>query len=276
MAKKHFIYLLIIAFGFNACEKVVDLDLRTIEPRLVIDASLSESNTSPSGGCYAILTKTQDFNSDEIPQPIGGATITLTDNVAKITVPLQFENESGIYRTHMSIVSGRSYTMAVEYEGETYTATETVPHAVSIDSLYMIRIKMGKEDDPFMMPTIIFNDPEGERNYYCSVLYVNDKRMRSVYLQDDQYKDGKPFPWVMPFDSSDNNDKELKVGDNIKVEMSSLAYGSYYYLQTLYPVAAGGGVNPISNFSGGVLGFLKAHAYSSIEKEITESDIVDK
>ena len=276
MKIKHYIYTFIATICLYSCEKVVDLNLDTIEPRLVIDASLSANGSSSASGCFAILTKTQNFNSPGMPELVSDATVTLTDNTTSITTALTFDSGSGRYRTPIAIITGRSYTMTVIYEGATYSATETVPDAVPIDELYFIRIKMGKEDDPYMMPTIVFMDPPIERNYYKCILYVNDRRMSTVYLNDDEYKNGKRFPWSLFFDSSDNNDDELKIGDKVRVEMSSLAYGSYFYFQTLTSVAAGGGTNPISNFSGDVLGVLKAYADSSIEEVISESNIEDK
>lgn len=265
------IAILILMLTASSCEEVVDLDLNTIEPLLVIDAAISVDN-----GCSVVISYTQDFNSTEMPASLPGANVTLTNNTAQSAEQMPYNMMMRAYDSPSLIIEGNEYTLTVEYEGKVYKATETVPAPVSIDSLYIMRIRMGKEEDPYMSPTIIFQDPPGERNYYSNILFVNNKRMKSVYINDDEYKNGKTYQRILPFDSTDNNDNELKIGDHIRIEMETLAYGSYYFLQTMSSIAAGGGVNPTGNFSGGVLGYLKAYSSSSIEKTITEEDIIDK
>lgn len=264
-----FAYLL---FGLSSCEDVVNLDLNSVEPLLVIDATISTNE-----GCRVILSQTQDFDSTEPWNKLDGATITLTDNETGESDLLVFDSQFKFYYFPKPIFEGHEYNISVEYENKTYSASETIPQTVPIDSLYIMRVRMdSKEDSPWMNPVIKFSDPAGKRNYYMATIYVNGNRMKSVYIFDDEYKDGKIYEPVLTFDSNDNNDDELKIGDEVQVEMESLSYGSYRYYQTMFAVAAGGGVNPISNFSGGVLGCFKAYGKSEKTIIIAEENIVDR
>lgn len=264
-----FAYLL---FGLSSCEDVVNLDLNSVEPLLVIDATISAN-----GGCRVVLTQTQDFDSTESWNRLTGAEITLTDNETGESETLIFDNQFQYYHSLKPTFEGHKYSISIEYENNIYSASETIPQTVPIDSLYIMRVRMdSKEDSPWMTPIIKFNDPAGERNYYMATIYVNGNRMKSVYNFDDEYKDGKIYEPVLGFDSSDNNDDELKIGDEVSVEMESLSYGSYRYYQTMFAVAAGGGVNPTSNFTGGVLGCFKAYGKSEKAITIAEDNIVDR
>ena len=271
------IFFVCLLGNFFSCEKVVDLDLNTIEPLLVIDASITASGLQGELGCSVVLTKTQNFDSQDSVEPLTGATITLTDNTTGESEGLFLESRFLFYATPMEIKEGHEYTLRVEYEDKVYEATETVPKPVDIDRLYFLRVNMdSKEDHPWMAPVIVFNDPADVSNYYMNTVYVNGTRMKSIYLADDEYKNGKITEHFLPFDSNDNKDEELKIGDQVTVELESLSQQSYKYFLTMFSVAAGGGVNPISNFSGGVLGCFKAYARTSITTTIADDNIVER
>ena len=268
----YYISSLFILLSLAGCEEAVTLDLNKIEPRLVIDASISASD-----GCTVKISKTQDFYSDELPELLDGAIINLRDNTQNLNYNLT-ENRvmAGLYSHDMPIIEGHEYTLTVEFEGKTYTATETVPEPVIIDSIYIIRITVGgQEDDAWLSPVIVFDDPAEVDNYYYNTLYVNGRRMKSIYMNDDKYKNGKTYERVLYFDMEDNNDENLKVGDEIIVEMENLTKNSYTYFSSIFSISAGGSVNPISNFSGDVLGCFKAYGRSLIDLKISEKDIKD-
>jgi len=105
------------------------------------------------------------------------------------------------------------------------------------------------------------------------MLYVNGYLMRSIYLSDDEYRNGLQVERILFFDKEDNNDNELQIGDHIWVNMQTLDKGMYKFYKSLYSVAAGGATNPITNFTGGALGCFKAYGSSSKEITIREEHI---
>lgn len=273
---KKILYSILLFFSFYSCEEVVDVDMPTITPRLVIDAQLTQVEYGDTiGGCRVILTHTQDFKTAFTFDPILDAKVTLYDTKARILEEMYYDPSVEMFLAGMRIIRGREYRITVEYENEKYEATETVPGVVPADSMYFMKIKMTESEDAMMIPILVFKDPVDERNYYGGELYVNGKRMKIINCYDDEYKNGLMIEAMYSFDKSDNNDEGLKVGDVVRIEMDNLAYGSYHYLRTLYAVS-GGAANPITNFSGSVLGCMKAYSRTVIEKTVTEDLIVER
>lgn len=269
--KKNIYILFTIACSmlFVSCEKIVDLDLRTIDPRLVIDATMQEGNP-----CIVYLNLTQDYYNNEKSPTVSGGIITLSDDTGNTETLVEIV--PGVYTSQEMIgMSNETYTLNVSVKGKTYTAKSTLMETVPIDSLYTYNIEIGKEH--FYSPAIIFQDPVGAENYYYSKVFVNGRRLSTVYLSNDEYKNGKIMNDVLFYDRADNNDDDLEIGDEIKVEMRTIDKGAYDYLLSMsYSVAAGGATNPISNFSGGVLGWFSAYGLSTREMVIAEDNIFTK
>lgn len=270
------LYIILLSVLFYSCEEVVDVDMPTIPPRLVIDAQLTQVEYGDIfGGCRVVLTHTQDFNKAFSFTPISEAKVTLYDTKARVLEEMHYDSSAEMFLAGMRILRGREYRITVEHENEMYEATETIPNVVPVDSMYFMKIKMTEDEDAMMIPVLVFKDPADERNYYGGELYINDKRMKIVNCYDDEYKNGLMIESMYSFDKSDNNDDGLKIGDVVRIEMDNLAYGSYHYLRTVYSIS-GGAANPISNFSGNVLGCMKAYSRTVIEKTVTEDLIVER
>lgn len=270
------LYIILLSVLFYSCEEVVDVDMPTIPPRLVIDAQLTQVEYGDIfGGCRVVLTHTQDFNKAFSFTPISEAKVTLYDTKARVLEEMHYDSSAEMFLARMRILRGREYRITVEHENEMYEATETIPNVVPVDSMYFMKIKMTEDEDAMMIPVLVFKDPADERNYYGGELYINDKRMKIVNCYDDEYKNGLMIESMYSFDKSDNNDDGLKIGDVVRIEMDNLAYGSYHYLRTVYSIS-GGAANPISNFSGNVLGCMKAYSRTVIEKTVTEDLIVER
>lgn len=266
MANK--LWIIILLLLFISCEEVINIDLKESEPRFVIDAKITDS--SP---CFILLTESQGFNNNEPYKRISGATIELSDDRGnKETV--KETKEKGIYMSLMTGRTDRTYTLNVSIGEEKYEAKAKIPKAVPIDSLYIYNIRIGKDD--WYSPCIVFQDPAGEENSYYTMMYVNGTMMRSIYLNDDEFRNGLVVERILYFDKEDNNDEELKAGDHIWVEMQTLDKGMYTFYKSLYSVAAGGATNPLTNFTGGALGCFKAYGTSYKEITISKDHIYTK
>mgnify|MGYP006196852493 CR=1 FL=1 len=106
--KISFVYLLILV-GITSCEEVIELDLATTEPKVVIEGII----TDQPGPYTVTIKKTADFY-DRNNFPAGtGATIIITDDVGN--VDFLKEVEDGVYQTHVwEGVAGRTYNLTVE------------------------------------------------------------------------------------------------------------------------------------------------------------------
>jgi len=258
-----YLFVLVTILGLISCEEIVDLDLKEIKPRIVIDASITENQE-----CVVAITRTQQFNESFPAEMIGGATITISNSDGRSEQLKDTRHYAGVYISSMTGVVGMEYTLDVVIEGEKYTAKATIPPVVPIDSIYIYNIQPGTE--PWYSPCIVYHDPPGKGNYYHSLVYVNGNLMRTIHLSKDEYTDGLVVDDILYFNKEHNNDEELKVGDHIMVEFQTLDVGAYTFYNS---IAFSTGTNPISNFSGGVLGCFKA--YNTDTKDvIIEEDII--
>ncbi len=260
-----FIIFCSIVLMVCSCENIVDLDLKVAEPRNIVDASITEGMP-----CMVILTKSHAFQNNEPYERIPNATIELTTSNGHSETMIESRREPGVYTSTLIGKPGITYHLKIMLDDEVYEASATVPDVVHIERVYIYEIKAG--DKSWYSPAITYRDPEYEKNYYYVLLSVNDKLMRSIYLYDDDNRDGVETPRILFFDKEDNDDEDLKTGDLITVELQSIDVGMYRFYKSLSSVAEG--TNAITNFTGGALGCFKAYN-SSIGQAIVSQDIVE-
>ncbi len=155
------ILILLVFFGImTSCEDVIDVDLNTAEPRLVIEANINllVDNTSES---IVKLTTTAPFFENQIPE-VSNATVTITDGNG-IIYPFQY-TENGKYISDLIPQQNLDYTLHIFYEGENYTATTRLKTAVPLEFVTQ------RDDGGFSGEDIelkaFFTDPGGIDNYY--------------------------------------------------------------------------------------------------------------
>lgn len=255
---KYIIAVAIISLVTTSCEKEVDVDLRSVEPRLVIEAKVIKD-------MYATvrLTKTKDFDANNDFPPVKGAVITITDDAGNFET-LDFDEASGLYTSKKIIgVERRTYNLSVVCEGMEYTSTSKMPPLVPIDSL-TTRFMFPGMDYPY--PMVHFQDPIGEENnYYRHLVYVNGKKI----LQDDlvftsKYSDGEYVRTLLSV-RTPGDDDPIENGDLITVEHQCLDKDAYTFFETLSNIDNSLN-NPTTNIVGGALGYFSA--FSVDKKDI--------
>lgn len=258
--------MILSIFLFTSCEKIVDLDLHTATPKLVINAAITEG--SP---CTVYLTMSQAFNDNSNFKTVDNAEIILADENGNIEIMRETKTMAGLYISNMLGAVNKRYYIRVVVEGNVYESSVVIPYSIPIEETYIYEIKAGK--DSWYSPSFIFHDPADETNYYYTILYVNGNPMKSIYLDDDEFRNGLKIHRILYFDKDDNNDLDLKTGDEIRIELQSLDKGMYTFYKSLFSIAADGGTNPITNFSGDVLGCFKGYN-TSIAEFIVSPDAI--
>lgn len=256
------ILLLVFILAFSSCEKVIDLKLAPGDTRYVVEGVVSDQE----GGTFVSITQTKEFDSDKGYEQIGGATIILTDNEGH-TVSLT-QNSNGIYG-HPSFKgeSGKTYHLKVSLGEHTYTASSTMPAAVPIDSVYLM--KEDFFDEEYIMVHVTFADPEGVNNYYSFDQYINGIKVKEVFYDNDELRDGANYDYVI-FNLNENDRFKIKPGDSVTIDMHSTDAAVYKYWYSLYQGSTGSGnsaspANPVSNMQGGALGYFSAQT-SQVKK----------
>lgn len=259
--------LLAIICLFASCEKVIDLDLDESEPQLVVEANLDASANTIS----VIITRSTDyFNSTELER-INGAEILLTDaqnNV--ISIP---EVSDGFYFLDLSDVEeNQVFNLDVTVEDETYSAQSFLPESIEIEQLSALFQEENAFFDEGYQVRFLFADPGNEANYYRiqhSIDGVEQREGSDMQILDDNLFNGgqADLPIFQHVFLS---------GEVIEVQLLHFDESSFDYFNSLSDIVNSGGGpggasaapgNPITNWSGDILGYFSA--YSKSTQEIT-------
>jgi len=240
--------------GF-ACQKVIDVDLNSAAPQIVIEGNINDS----PGSYYVTLSKTINFDQPNNFPPVIGAHVVMSDTVG--TSELLTETTSGKYRTSIiQGIPGRRYTLDVISEGKEYIATSTMPAPVILDSLKLENILVGP--DRAWVFDVHFKDSAGVKSYYRFVETRNSIISQRFFLYDDRIQDGESIKYTLTPDT-------LHDRDTVVIFLQVIDKGVYDYFRTASQISNGRGsqsaspANPLSNFSNGALGYFSAYAVRS-------------
>ncbi|RYY60644.1 MAG: DUF4249 domain-containing protein [Chitinophagaceae bacterium] len=241
-----------------SCEKVIDINLKSTEKKYVVEANLS----NVTGNCRVLLSQTKDFNDNNSFEGIAGALVTITESGGVVT-PLT-PVADGVYEAPaFTGTSGKTYNLSVQVNGQTFTATSTMPAPVDLDTIFTTRETLF--DDPKLIVNVEFSDPPGKGNNYRFIQYFNSVRQEQLQFMNDDYTDGRYVnSKLFYFGDDDEKDKDLKSGDEVIVEMYCIDPAMYKYWFSLFRSSTGDSnqatpSNPVSNMRGGALGYFSAH-----------------
>ncbi|WP_431121642.1 DUF4249 family protein [Flagellimonas flava] len=182
---KNRIFPLLVFLLNIGCEDVMELDLPTHKPQLVIDALIGYNDTigqSQSSG-EVKLTLTTSFFEEIVPAE--NATVSIVDMATMQSYTL-IENEPGIFDSGFpELKFNREYMLQITFNGEIYTATEQLVKSTVIEKL--------EQDDGFLFDEnetevkVTFTDLPGERNYYLFAFGWNNYLVvEDEFFQDEQ------------------------------------------------------------------------------------------
>jgi hypothetical protein len=244
----HSLSFIICLFIFG-CQKVINVNLNSVSPAIVI---IGNVNDQP-GPYLVTVSQTVNFSDDNTFPPVSGAFITIADNAG--TTDTLVESPPGTYNTRKLVgVAGRTYSLKVVYNGQTYISTSTMPQAVTFDTLLPFQ-QIGFRDTNLYVQAG-FQDPTSQTNYYRFIESINYSIQSKILVLDDEFSNGRYIHYTLRSDSS------LKPGFNIIVEMECIDQGTYQYFSTFREATGSTNLtpaNPISNITNNALGYFSAH-----------------
>jgi hypothetical protein len=131
-----FIPSLTLSLTLMSCEDVIQLDVPKTDPYLVVDGSI----TNMAGEQVIKLSKSQDLLSTATVEGVKNATVKVTDDLGKIYEFKDLKN-IGKYvwtpanKSEIMGAVGRTYTLEVKADGETYQAISKLNRVPKIDSI---------------------------------------------------------------------------------------------------------------------------------------------
>jgi hypothetical protein len=251
-----FLIILLSSVNFS-CEEVVKLNLNNAEPVLVIEGLIIDGP-----GPYTVsLTKTTDFYEPNEYPTVSNAIVTISDDAGN-SETLQ-EIEPGLYETStIAGISGRTYSLTVSTEGVEYTAVSTMPEPLVPDSVgYKFTEFFGIDGYEIIC---YFQDRENINDYCRLKFRLNDHPVEEYFLYEDRLTDGEPIDYGIWLD-------DVNINDEVVIVFYTFESPMYEYYASLSPVVVysnheGDGSsdtmsqpgNPISNITGGALGYFGA------------------
>ena len=237
-----------VCLATAGCERVVDVDLPEPEPRLVVEGRIERIKEAPSGRQRIRLSTTAGFFDNRLPPPATGATVLVVDGAGR-AFPFP-EVEPGLYETeHLFANIGETYTLILEYQGDTYEASALLHEVAPIDSLYFEfqEESLIIEEEGFRA-AIDFLDPAGVANYYLWEQLVDgvneippDPQNNLNLVSKDEFYDGQE---VVGFQPSD--EVAIEPGQHTEIRQIALSNLAYHYYYGLFEQNALGTGNPFS------------------------------
>jgi len=251
---------LVFALGLllTACEEPIDLSVRSIESKVVIDAII----TNDTGAQVIRITRSVDYFSPNSFPGVSGATVILWDDFGNRDTLR--EDSIGVYVTNPAnfrTQENRTYYLKVLLDGQTYTAKTHLPYMVPLDTVTWEFTKRPPEFLEGYYITAIGQDPDTIGNFYRFKFYKNDSlhngRLDLIYAEDKLFN-GNTLVLNAPY--------RLDQQDVIKLELVTFDQRTYnFYEQIQFQLFAGSpfappGDNVSTNIEGGAIGFFSGHS----------------
>lgn len=219
------ILAVIITLMLVSCEEQIDLPVGDKKSSfLVVDGMI----TSDTIAHRVVLSLSGEFYMDGLTPRATGATVSIHDSRGNI-YPLT-EGQPGLYLTADSVYGeiGVTYTLHVDYEGNSYQASSTMQRVPEIDSL-------SYRYDPYKESYRVLlwgQEPKGKGDNYMWHLYKNGQlvtdQIQKVIVLNDAFIDGQ---YIKGFEVDWwTNDFNFQPGDEITVAQYSICQTSFEFL----------------------------------------------
>jgi len=226
-----YILLLFTLMLLASCEEVVDVNLDTAPPRLVVEASIDWTRNTSGNQQTVKLTKTRGYYDTVIPV-VAGATVFITNSTGDVFNFTEDPGTGNYNCTNFVAVLNEVYVLTVITDGQTYTATEKMHAAPVITRTAQINEGGFLGED--IEVRYYYNDFPDEDNYYLSRFDARVIPFPEYDLSDDEFFQGNEmFEWF--------SDEDLVPGDVVNVKLYGISERYYEYMNILLETAGGGG-----------------------------------
>lgn len=257
--------LFLLIFTVISCEKEIELNVPQATPKLVIEAIVTDSDDS-----YVRITKSKSIYENEETgfEAINDASVTISDDDGN-TYIFNNVNSYGYYMLEGFIgISGRTYSLDIDADGEHITATDKMLSHVDIEAISFKDIPISDEGEKQVI-CHFQDDIETEDYYFFRVIETPSPNPFGNYktVRGDLLFNGLLAEVAMKHFFS-------TPGTLIDVQLYHINKENYKYFYTLGSIEGGGPFgggtpgNPINTVEGDAIGFFGAWAKSSIEIEV--------
>jgi hypothetical protein len=217
---KKLVYIFILITLFTSCEEVIDLNVPSESPRLVIDASINWFKGTSGNEQQIKLTLTAPYFENLVP-PANGAQIQIHDSHNNVYI-FNEDGVTGIYKnTTFSPVLNETYYLSITYDGETYTGSETLKSVASIN--YVEQNDNGGFSGNETELKAFYTDPIDEENYYFFEFISDIPVIPSLEVYKDEFTNGNE---IFGF----YTEEDLTTGDQVIIRNYGISKQFYTYM----------------------------------------------
>ncbi len=223
----------------TSCTDVVDVEVQSGPERLVVEASIDwEKGTNGRVQTIRLRKSTPFFDEDTILD-VTGASVTVTHDSSGTNFVFTDQNDGSYQTTSFQPVLGQSYSLRIEYNGEVYTAQETMTPVTDITNVFQSR-EEGFEDD-ILEVNVVFTDPETEGDNYLFKFQRQGDLLPDLEYAEDEFVNGNEIEWW--YEIEDEEDiPPFQAGDVVDIEMYGISRSYYDYIKILVDQIGGVGI----------------------------------
>lgn len=243
--KKRYILPLLFIFILTNCEKVVDIDVPSIAPKLVVDASFEVyfDENPVTADTTVKLKLSADYFEDSIPI-VTNATVFVTNLSNNTIINYSDANLDGSYEPVTSFIpeENTTYELTVIYDNETYKGLAT-----RVKSTPLTNVEQGDETLFTGEETelkINFTDDGSQQNFYLFD-FTND-----LFLAlEDRFFNGADYNF-----STFYQEDEIDLPTTVTIKMSGVSKEYYTYFNILIDQSGQSSGGPFQSVPSSLLG----------------------
>ncbi|TJY36122.1 DUF4249 domain-containing protein [Pontimicrobium aquaticum] len=212
--------LILTSFAIFSCEESIDLDLNTSEPKLIIEASINWIKGTSGNEQEIKLSLSAPYYNLETP-PANNATVSIFDSSNNKYMFIE-DGLTGNYKNNGFIPQlDEEYTLIINYDGEIYSASETLKSVVQID--YVEQINDGGFTGEETELKAYYTDPVNIENYYFFEFKNNFTAIPTLEVYKDEFTDGNQ---IFGF----YTEEDLTTGDEVTIRNYGISEAFYEYM----------------------------------------------
>lgn len=303
------IVLIITAVIYWSCETVIFPDLNPATSVLVVDAWITNKPEPQT----IRLTKTQPYFENALPPGVSGAQVEIEDDEGNLYAFTESDTLAGLYVWSPAVgevlgETGRTYTLRITAEGESYLSATRMGRVPSVDSITFRKEPGNQFISDLYLAEFWATDPVEPGDTYWIRTYKNSQLLNKPseinLAYDAGFSRGGNLTGVVfiapirtginPFDQDESGNflSPFVVGDSLFVEIHSLSEASFDFLtQVALQTDRPGGfaelfATPLANVSTNIgnvnpsgkkaVGFFNVAAVSGLGRKFASLDDVTK
>lgn len=225
-----YILLILTICLFTSCEEVVDVDLATGTPRLVVDASINWARGTDGSQQKVKLTMSGSYYGTTVPV-VSDATVFITNGANTVFNFTETPGTGEYVCTDFVPEIGQTYTLTVIHDGETYTATEKLYGTPEIDNI--VQDNEGGFTGDNIELTYHFPDNGNETNFYVVRIDTDIYPFPHYGALKDEFEQGNMMSVIL-------SDEDFEQGKMVDLQLYSVSERYYNFMMILISVVEGG------------------------------------